>query len=114
MSLIKRMRKQDAVWWERSAAPDEYNKWTFAAPVQIACRWVDKVGEFQNEKGETTNSKAEVYVDREMKLGDFLQKGELDSNTPLDPADSETALPLVGWVDTPNLKNTEHLYKAIL
>lgn len=114
MSLITDMRKQVAVWWSRSATPDNFGSYTFAGPVEIACRWVDQIGEFRNARAEALNSKAVVYVDREMKVGDMLAKHELDTNTPLEPLPEYGALPIVAWGDTPDFDNREHLLTAYL
>lgn len=115
MSLIVDMRKQVAVWWKRSAAPDEFGEFTFDYPVEISCRWVDQIGEFRNAKGEALNSKAVVYVDRPMNVGDMLQKGEMDTGTtPTDPRPELGALPIIAFGDTPDLDNIEHLYTAHL
>ena len=113
MGLIKRMRKQSAVWWAETGT-DHYGERTFAAPVQIKCRWEDRVGEYMNAKGETSMSKATVYVDREMNLGDYLKRGDLDSNTPGNPATDPLAMPIQAFDRIPDLKNREVLLTAHL
>lgn len=114
MSLITDMRKQTAVWWKRSDTPDEFGRFTFAAPVEIACRWVDQIGEFRNAKAEALNSKAIVYVDRVMDVDDMLMKGDLQTNTPLDPTGLKLAYPIMAFGDVPDLDNLEHLLTAYL
>lgn len=115
MSLITEMRKQHAVWWSRSAFPNEFGEYTYAGPVEIKCRWVDVIGQFRNAKGEAMDSKSQVFVDRVMKVGDYLKKGEMDTGTtPESPADDQLAYPIIGWGDTPDLDNLEHLLTAHL
>lgn len=114
MSLITDMRKQKAVWWKRSTRPDKFGAYTFADPVEIDCRWTDQVGEFRNAKGEAQNSKAVVYVDRVMSIGDMLMKNEMNSNTPDNPKPEFGAMPIIAWEDTPDFDAVEHLYTAHL
>jgi hypothetical protein len=113
VSLIKKMRKQPAVWWA-STGKDEFGVLTFAEPVQIKCRWDDSKGRFQNSKGFMVESKGTVYVDREMNLGDKLKKGELDTDTPESPLDDLEAFEIQGFESNPNFKAKEFLYTAHL
>lgn len=115
MSLITEMRLQKAVWWKRSASPDEFGRYNFAEPVEIDCRWVDARGQFRNAKGEAQDSRAVIYVDREMDVGDMLKKGEMDTGTtPLDPSNDGLAYPIIFFGDTPDFDNLEHLYTVHL
>jgi hypothetical protein len=113
MSLIKKMRKQKAVLWTQSGK-DEFGSIVFNAPVEIMCRWEDKRGQILNRQDEQVPSMSTVYVDRSVKIGDKLKKGELDSNTPLDPKEDRDAFEIQGWAETPNLKAKEFLYEAYL
>ncbi len=108
MSLIKRMRKQKAVYWARGS-PDVYGEFTFADPVEIDCRWEDTAQEYLDPQGETKTSKSIVYVDRVMSPGDRLLEGELDSN--VDMADS---FEIQRFDRLPNIRNTEVLLTAFL
>lgn len=114
MSIIRTMRRQKAVWWQRQTEPDKFGRLSFAEPVEIACRWDDNIGEFRNQFGQTVASKAVVYVDREMKVGDKLMSGPISSDTPEDPTTEDNALEIQGFMKTPNIKNTETLYTALL
>ena len=113
MSVIKKMRKQKAVWWARGAM-DTYGAFTFAAPVEIACRWDGSGAEFRNSQGQTGFSNAVVYLDRVMKAGDKLWEGAMDSNTPESPSDLVDAFEIQKFDRTPNFKATEFLYTAYL
>lgn len=115
MSIIKRMRRQRAVWWERSDAPDRFGRYSYAAPVQLKCRWEDVAQEFRDNQGQTTVSRSIVYVDRIIKAGDMLKRGELESDTPADPRDiPEEAWEVRRFDQLPNLKNKETLLTAYL
>jgi hypothetical protein len=113
MSVIKKMRKQTAIWWERTAA-DRYGQYGFRAPVEIKCRWDGVGSEFRSKAGAVEISDATVYPDRPMKVGDKLKLGSLDSNTPDNPTNLIDAFEIKKFGTTPNFKATEFLYTAYL
>lgn len=111
MSLIKRMRKQYAVWWARTTA-DAYGRFAFANPVEIRCRWEDRVVEFLSPQGERELSASLVYVDREMSVGDMLKEGNLESSMTTDPSQETGVGEIRRFEKLPNLRNTETLLTA--
>lgn len=114
MSLITRMRKQKAIWWQRSAGTDRYGKFSYSDPVEIDCRWEDAIGEMLSPTTEKHMAMTTVYVDRDMSVGDRLQLGEMESDTPANPLDSATSYEVERFEKLPNLKNTEYLRTAYL
>lgn len=108
MSIITRMRKQTAVWWQRTGR-DVTGDPSFADPVEIDCRWDDKQELFVDVNGDEKISRATVYVDRDMSPGDWLKLGELESSTPDDPRDTTGAWEMRDWNKMPNLRATEYL-----
>jgi hypothetical protein len=77
MGLVSKMRRQRARYWKQ-AGTDQYGDPAYDYPVDVACRWEDRVGEYRNAKGEVSTSTATVYVDRKMFVGDMLKKLEPD------------------------------------
>jgi hypothetical protein len=114
MSIIKKMRKQDAVWWSRNPTADEFGSISFAAPVQIKCRWEDQEGDIVSKQDEIVPSMTVVYVDRDMKIGDKLKLGLLDTGTPPDPKEDRLAYEIQGWQKIPDLRAKEFLRIANL
>lgn len=114
MSVIKKMRKQKAVWWARSSGPDSYGQFTFADPVEIDCRWDDNIQEFIDPKGQVTASQAVVYPDRILSVGDRLRRGPLGGGLPGNPLTLTDAFSIKRFDQTPNFKATETLYTAYL
>jgi len=114
MSIIVKMRRQRAVWWQRNAQADQYGSYSFAAPVEILCRWDDVSQEFLAADGEKRSSRSMVYTDRVMLPGDRLMLGELDSNTPTDPLSVTNTFEVRRFDKTPNLRATETLFTAYL
>lgn len=116
MSLISKMRRQDAVYWRRSLIPDRFGQFGFGDGVLIKCRWEDKVTEYLDVAGERRLSSSTVYVDRPMRAGDVLL---LANVVPfLDPGQTPETLPEARRIERfeilPNLKNTESLLTAML
>jgi hypothetical protein len=115
MSIITKMRKQTAVYWEPLGTRDEFGNNLFSDPVEIDCRWEDDVKQFVGRDGETYLSASIVYVDRDVEVGGVLLLGAIDSSM-----DAEEPLSRVGaseikqFAKLPNLKNTEYLRTAYL
>lgn len=116
MSVIRKMRKQTAVWWARSTDADRFGQYTFGEPEEIECRWDDTTEEFLGPQNETLASRAVVYVpeDLTIKEGDRLMLGEIDSNTPDDPLEVHTAHAVKRVDRNPNFRNTETLVTCFL
>lgn len=108
------MRKQKAVWWERSEDTDRFGKFTFSEPAEIDCRWDDSGSEYRDKNGQVSVSQATVYPDRILKEGDKLRKGEMSTDEPEDPTSLKTAFEVQRFEQIPNLKNTETLFMAHL
>jgi len=97
------MRRQKAVWWAVNGTDPRGNP-ELASPVEIKCRWEDIAGEYRNPRENTIISKSHVYVDREMRVGDYLWEGTL-ANAPADPVADPEALPIQAFNKIPDLKN---------
>lgn len=78
-SLDKRNLFQKAVLWTASSAVDDYGEPVVVEPVEINCRWLDRVFETVTVEGTPLRLEAEVIVGREVPLGSKLWKGTLES-----------------------------------
>lgn len=114
MSVITKMRKQTAVWWQRQETPNEFGQFAFEAPVEVRCRWDDTSQEFLDSQGEKQLSRAVAYVDRTMRPGDRLMRGTLDSDLTEDPLPVEGAFEIRRFDQNPNFKATETLLTAFM
>ena len=113
MGIITKMRKQIAVFWEKTGT-DNYGRPTFTTPIQIDCRWEDIAEEFINYRGTREISRSTVYVDRVMVVGGYLKLGALSSATLADPTEEDDAWEIKSFRQVPNLKNTETLLSCQL
>jgi hypothetical protein len=121
MSIISRMRKQKAVYWPLGSSEtggkdvDDYGKPVYATAVEIDCRWEDSREEFISPKGDKELSHSMVYVDRDMRVGEVLMLGTLDSVVYLtNPKKNTNAWEIRAFEKLPNFKATEFLKRAIL
>ncbi len=109
MSLIVKMRKQDAIYWALTQEADSSGNPVFASPVAIKVRWKETTG--GGEPGTVIAYDAEAYVGQDMTFGDYLMLGILVSSTPADPR-SALSWEVISFNKTPNLKATEFLRQA--
>lgn len=117
MQIIKKVRKQKAVYWKRildesgEPSPDQFGNFRYDNPVEIKCRWDHKEGTFRDQNNEIQTFDSEVMVDRYMHVGDKLMFGPLESDTPIDPNETESK-EITGFEDIPTLNTKKHLYIA--
>lgn len=118
MSLIKKMRRQRAVYWKRLSA-DPTGMPVFDNPVEIECRWERDMGSNKFEQmitpgGTSESIRSTVYVDRDMSTGDMLLDARLQDidigRTPLEL----NALEIHGIASIPTLRATESLRIAYI
>ena len=112
-SVGLRMRQQTAVYWERQSA-DSYGRYSYAEPIELPCRWEQKVEEFRDSKGEKLVSKATVYLDRVVKQGDIMRQGTLDLDAPADPRSLTDVFEVRIFEQVPDIKAEETLHIARL
>lgn len=113
MSVIKKMRKQTAVYWARTTS-DHYGRFSYQPPVEVKCRWDDTIQEFVNATGEKQASRAVAYVDTIMVPGDRIKRGVLETDTPLDPLSIDDAFEIRRFDQIPNFRATETLLVAYM
>lgn len=113
MGIITKMRKQTAIYWT-ATGKDGRGARTFAAPVEVDCRWDEVSDIFQTQEEQDLVSNAVVYPDRDMSVGDYLKLGELDSTTPSNPTMDDDAYPIRKWEKIRKLRQEIYLRIATL
>lgn len=74
MDWLTAFLNQTATLWV-SGTLDGYGNPSFAAPVQIPCRWEGKTEKLINGDGSEVVSRARVFLAQDVKEGDYLYLG---------------------------------------
>jgi len=104
---------QTAVLWMAGAQGFD-GAYTYASPVEIACRWEDKIEIIKNNEGREIVSSARVFVDREITHDSYLYLGSLASVSGSHPYDVNGAYLVLITQDVSNLRGTERLLSVRL
>jgi len=112
MSIISKIRKQQAVYWSPSSY-DGFGQPVMGTAVQITCRWEDVHEQFLDVDGQDQTSNARVYVSQDVSLGGYLWLGDIASK-PSDPKTDNDAWEIRKFENLPNFKATEFLKTAML
>ena len=116
MSIIRKVLKEDAVYWAKTGV-DRASRPVYASPVAIRCRWDDVQEEYTDLQGNVRKSNASVMVDRVVTLKGVLWYGllaSLSGDQLTQPLSNEGAFPIQRVQRIPNFKATEYLRIAIL
>ena len=120
VDLLTRTCLQTAVYWG-TPTPDGYGTKTFADPVEIACRWTERIeliNRVGDRLGEQVVSKAQVFVLQDVDEQGYLFLGDLDdldSDEEADPTTVDEAFVIQRFDKIPTLKAiTEFVRKAYL
>jgi hypothetical protein len=115
MDWFTPMLTQTAVYWN-SPVPDGYGGWTWAAPVEIACRWQDSSDKSVTITGENDFDGFMLWTETVMRLGGVLYLGNLTDLTPSERSDPTILNNFIRIKKTLILRSTRNerkLYKAI-
>lgn len=121
MSLIARMLRSKCTYWPPGSEGsggvdfDDYGQPVYADPVELSCRWEEKIEEFLDSKGTLQVSKAVVYVSTDVSPGGVLMHEELANvGDTADPKNNDGAWEIRRFDKLPNFKDTEYLRTAYL
>lgn len=114
MSLIARMRRQNAVYWPLTGV-NEFGVNTFGNPAQILVRWEDSNEEFLDAEGTVQMSRSLVYIGLDVIVGGMLMLGVIaDITDEVNIKENAGAWEIMKFDKLPNIKNTEFLRTAFL
>lgn len=109
MNMATRNLKEKVTWWE--ATPDGFGGSTFSSPVVLNGKWQDRVEMTMSGSGKEIVSRAQVWVDQDVNIGDYLFSGE---STSADPTTLDGAYPVMDFRKTTDLRSLVILRKAVL
>lgn len=107
---------QLAVYWG-TPVNDGQGGFTWAEPIEIACRWIDSVETVLASDGREFVSRAKVHIDRELDKNGMLFLGgldDLDSSEEADPATSDNAYSIRQTKRVPTVRGTGFLNMVLL
>ena len=107
--LIRNLR-QTATYWG-NPAPDGWGGLTFDAPVEVDCRWEEKVEVFTTAAGKEARSIAVVFLGQDVDVDGYLYLG---SSTEASPKDVGGAYQIRAFKKVPNIRATYWERKAWL
>lgn len=112
MGILAGKLLESATWW-RVTGGDGFGGDQFATPVLVKCRWENKQETYigQIDRRELI-SKAVVYLDTDVSVGDYLAPGDLTATS--SPVGVATAYKVQRYSKTPNLRNLDYVRKVIL
>lgn len=90
---------------------DQFSKATFAAPVQLRCRWQDVAVLFKDSQGQQRTSSAIIYPEYALGLKGYVKRGAESLSYPVG-VDGAYEILQVG--DSPNLTGTATLNKVFV
>lgn len=71
MSLITKIRKQNAVYWQ-ATQQNQFGDWEFLPGIDVKVRWEEKQTNKRDATGQKVVFNSRVFVDRVMPLGSRL------------------------------------------
>jgi hypothetical protein len=119
-NLMRRMKRQDAVLW-LFLREDHFGAKIYADPVQIKVRWEDKTEEFLDRSGNTTISRAQVFVENRIPERSVLWRGKMSEAVIVDGEDgspnpfvNEGAYEVRQFAEQPDMKAKKFLRYVML
>jgi hypothetical protein len=116
MSLLTGLLNQTAVYWG-TPDPDGYGGFTYAAPVEITCRWQKTIDNTVTADGETQPVNINVWSATAMVVGGTIFLGtlaQLNSSEEADPEIVTNAYRITQVITEYALDGTVSHYKAVL
>ena len=115
MSLIKRVRKQWAVYWEPNGGVYQYGVQLYHPSEEIKVRWEDELVNVVDLGGREVVYQSMIYVGQDVKVDGVLFKGQLaDLDDPSASPPTGDAKKIRRFEKMPDLRNKEQLRIAYL
>lgn len=110
MSFLTMYLNQTLTWW-RNTGTDGFGDSTYAAPQYLPCRWEDRSTLITNAEGAQVPSRARAWLDRDVKIGDWLMLGK---STGSDPNHIDAAYIVQDFRKVPSLDATDFERIAVM
>lgn len=101
---------QTATYWASNGV-DSIGDTTFAAPVALSLRWELRSEQFVDGNGRSLRSRAVLYLQQDVDIGDFLFLG---TSTTVDPRTLTSAFEVQDFRKIPNGDATQFERRAMI
>lgn len=113
--FIPRILQSTAVYWAPSATLDDFGQPSWEEPIEIMVRWDESIKDMTDAEGETFQSRAQVFTDRDVKVKGVLYLGDLTTGMDHEnPKNNDGAWEIRRFERTPNFKSTKFVRVAFL
>lgn len=117
MRLITKVQKEYLTYWaplDPENPTNEYGETVFAVPVEMTCRWDDKVQEIIQADGTVVHGKVQLITQEKLQVGGIVVRGRLETVTYMvDPRLNPEAYKVMVVMETPTISYRARLYEAI-
>lgn len=118
LKFIKSITVQTATYWG-SPVNDGYGSYTYATPVEIQCRWEDKVRTVFDVYGEYQQSKSSVLVNQDVDYNGYMFLGTIAEATAItgvtitNPKTVPMAYPILSFDRIPLIRSTTEFVHVV-
>jgi hypothetical protein len=117
MALLKKMRKQNAVYWSPktgATAYDKHGQRQWNTGVQLKVRWQLEENEVQKPDGERVMTQNKVFAGEDIALGGVMWLGLLAAADDSNPLQNSGAGIVMKFANIPTLRNDDNVRIAYL
>jgi hypothetical protein len=117
--FIQKVCVQTAVYWG-NPKDDGYGGFTFDDPVNISCRWEDKIQIVATMDGQEVSSDSEILVTQDLDYNGYLYLGTLEELSEdyteeelANPMNVPTAKAIISKSKIPMIKSTKEFVRIV-
>ncbi len=108
MSLIKKIRKQEILYWNEGII-DKYGEYAFDVPILVKARVDSSTDEFSDDTNKKIIASKKFYLPLELKPGTYLSE-DISLIAETKPDVNSSCNKVIKNKVTPNIRYTETLY----
>lgn len=110
--LISKCQREFLVHWALKSS-NENGEPVYYPPVQMKCRWDDRIQQVQMPDNSVVLSRVELITEKPLGPGDYVKRCKLTEVTyKLEPNRNEGSFEVIKIGETPTIKYETRLYEA--
>lgn len=99
---------ETCTYWQKGSL-DKFGNPSWTGPTTTKCRWEEVSELFVTTDGKTESSRARVYLEPKLNIGDYIYRGKSGNSTP-----PNTAEEIKQFFEVRNVQGTKRERKLIL